>query len=98
MGDELESWVSSQLAELLGFTDDTLTSFVLALSRGVRGAQELHQKLGGAGVSDTPASRRFAMELFRRVPRASAAAPAAAAAPRAASNAQALRESQRYRL
>ena len=65
----LSTWVSDQLHCLLGYSQSYLADFVVSLAKQERTAHGLFAKLGEADVPDTPASRRFASELFAKVPR-----------------------------
>ena len=73
MGDKaLTTWVSDQLHGILGYSQGYLADFVVSLAKQERSAQALLNKLGEADVPDTPASRKFATELFSRAPRSGA--------------------------
>ena len=95
----LVDWAAGQLGALLGSGDRTLAAFVVALATKAATPAQLLGQLADNDVPVTDASKRFAIELFRRAPRrgaAAGAAGAAAAAPR--SQADALRASAKYAL
>ena len=69
MSRELKTWVSDQLHTLVGFSEANLADYVCALPNKHRSAQGLLTALHEADVPDKPETRRFASELWSRVPR-----------------------------
>ena len=73
MSRELKTWVSDQLHTLVGFSEANLADYVCGLANKQRSAQGLLTALHEADVPDNAATRRFASELWSRVPRQKAA-------------------------
>ena len=69
MSRELKTWVSDQLHTLVGFSEANLADYVCGLANKQRSAQGLLTALHEADVPDKPETRRFASELWSRVPR-----------------------------
>ena len=67
----LKTWVSDQLHSLVGFSEGYLADFVCSLAFKQRTAAGLLGALHEADVPDTAATKRFAAELWSRVPRKS---------------------------
>ena len=70
---ELKTWVSDQLHTLVGFSEANLADYVCGLANKQRSAQGLLSALHEADVPDNAATRRFASELWSRIPRQKAA-------------------------
>ena len=69
MSRELKTWVSDQLHTLVGFSEATLADYVCGMASKQRSVQGLLTALHEAEVPDNAATRRFASELWSRVPR-----------------------------
>ena len=69
MSRELKTWVSDQLHTLVGFSEANLADYVCGLANKQRSAQGLLTALHEADVPNNAATRRFASELWSRVPR-----------------------------
>ena len=76
---KLKTWISDQLHTLLGFSDATTADYVCSVANQQRTAAGLLSALHAADVPDTPATKRFAAELWSRVPRKSIGSSAASA-------------------
>lgn len=95
MSGDLVQWVGDSLHSLLGFSDKTLSQYFVALASKARNPAALFAELQENDVPVTDASKGFAVELFKRVPR-KAAVPQATS--QSSSNAAELRRSQQYKL
>ena len=100
---DLQRWVSDQLHRVLGYSESSLSQFVVALATSSTSQGDLVRKLGENDVPLTDASRAFAGELYSRIPRSSSSASAsssssAAKRRRPQTNAELMRESQSYGL
>jgi pre-mRNA-splicing factor ATP-dependent RNA helicase DHX16 len=76
----LRTWVSDQLHGIVGYSEGHLADFVLSLSKSARSPAALLQKLHEADVPQSEATRRFAADLFGKVPRGGPSSEGAAAA------------------
>jgi pre-mRNA-splicing factor ATP-dependent RNA helicase DHX16 len=92
MGD-LVTWVGDSLHTLLGFSDKTLAAYFVAVASKAKNAGAVLSELAENDVPVTDATKQFAVELYKRVPR-----KAVATAPASSSNAAELRKSQQYKL
>ena len=92
---DLAGWVSNQLEALIGASDRTLAQFCVALASSAKTPGALLTQLAENDVPINDASKRFAIELFGRVPRKGTAAPRAPVQP---TQAEILRQSQKYSL
>ena len=90
---DLLSWIDDRLTTLLGFSDDTLGSYISALAATARAPIDILNALEQSGVAASDASKSFAVELFKRIPRTGTSKPA-----KSMSNAEALRVSAKYAL
>jgi hypothetical protein len=66
---ELKRWVSDSLHRVLGYSESHLTDYVLSLAKQSKSSSALLAKLEEANVPASETTRRFAAELFSRVPR-----------------------------
>ncbi len=62
----LKDWINDQLHDVVGYSERTMTDFVLSLSKSAKSASSLLAKLHEADVPKTAATQRFAAELFSR--------------------------------
>ena len=66
----LQDWVSDQLHGLLGMSEKNLVEYVIALAKRSRDEPTFLSSLRDNGVPITDDSRRFAVNLMKKVPRA----------------------------
>jgi pre-mRNA-splicing factor ATP-dependent RNA helicase DHX16 len=66
----LQDWVSDQLHGLLGMSEKNLVEYIIALAKRSRDEPSLLSSLRDNGVAITDDSRRFAVQLMKKVPRA----------------------------
>ena len=71
---ETTQWVGDQLHSIMGYSDRTTSSFIVALAAKARALGDLEQGLADAAIELNPATKAFAAQLFQR--------SRAAAAPR----------------
>ena len=69
---DLRRFVNDQLHDVLGFSESTMVDFICALAKNARSASALLTKLHEADVPANDRTKRFAAELFNRVPRQAA--------------------------
>ena len=75
----LSAWVNEQLIGFLGFAEPSVVAFAVSVAKQSPGADACAEQL--SAVCELPlndATRKFAAELYARVPRATASAAAAA--------------------
>lgn len=65
----LNDWVSDQLHELFGFSDSLSTEFLIDMARKEKKPAALMKALETCAIPPSEKSRRFAQELWRKVPR-----------------------------
>jgi hypothetical protein len=68
----LQDWVGDQLHGLLGMSEKNLVEYVIALAKRSRDEPSFLASLRDNGVAITDDSRRFAVQLMKKVPRAQA--------------------------
>ena len=95
MSEEVLTWVSDQLHEVMGFSERTMSEFVLALASTSKGQADFMQKLKAAGATMNSNTDRFAMDLLARVPKDVSSTPGRRSQQ---SNADLLRVSRNYDL
>ncbi|KAM3580476.1 hypothetical protein VKS41_007139 [Umbelopsis sp. WA50703] len=66
---DLRSWVSDHAITLFGMSEKTLVDFVIATAQSAKTPESLFSSLQAADIPDTDAARRFAYDLYSRVPR-----------------------------
>uniref|UniRef100_A0A6A7G1D3 RNA helicase n=3 Tax=Hirondellea gigas TaxID=1518452 RepID=A0A6A7G1D3_9CRUS len=76
MGDSLFGWVSSSLHDIIDYSDDTLADYLIATAKKSRSAASLVLTLQEHSLPINDKTRRFAQQLFERVPRFVASVPA----------------------
>ncbi|OIT40058.1 pre-mrna-splicing factor atp-dependent rna helicase deah1 [Nicotiana attenuata] len=69
MGSELRKWVSDKLMSLLGYSQPTVVTYVLNLSKQASSAVDLTNQLVDMGMSSSDEIQVFAQEIFARVER-----------------------------
>jgi pre-mRNA-splicing factor ATP-dependent RNA helicase DHX16 len=101
----LRSWVAAQLLDpaIVGSAEASMADYCIATAAKAATAGELLRKLNDAEVPVNDKTKRFAVELFNRVPRPSAGNKASAPSQGATtakpkSNADVLKQSARYSL
>ncbi|KAG0181537.1 hypothetical protein DFQ29_008001 [Apophysomyces sp. BC1021] len=77
---DLTSWVSDNAMKLFGMSESTMVDFFIATAKKAKTPDALFVSLQGAGAPSNDAARRFAHELFARVPHKHSSSTAAAAA------------------
>eukprot|EP01128_Nolandella_sp_AFSM9_P010324 TRINITY_DN710_c0_g1_i1.p1 TRINITY_DN710_c0_g1~~TRINITY_DN710_c0_g1_i1.p1 ORF type:complete len:1005 (+),score=215.59 TRINITY_DN710_c0_g1_i1:41-3055(+) len=78
----LSGWVNDSLHSLLGFSDGTVSRFVVSLGHSATSPAALLQSLRQeADLPDTAATRRFAEDLYRKAHGETAPTPSPAPAP-----------------
>ena len=70
---DLRAWVNDQLHSVLGYAEGHTVDYVLSLAKSAKTPQALLAKLADADVPSNSTTQRFAVDLFNRVPRGSAA-------------------------
>ena len=95
---DLKAWVSDQLHNILGYSHAHVADFVVSLAKHERSAQTLLAKLSEADIPETPASRRFAVELLGRLPRLSAGSELSASERQRREAAKLLKENEKYEM
>ncbi|GAA5825694.1 hypothetical protein JCM3770_004450 [Rhodotorula araucariae] len=100
MADALRTWLSDQLVVLLGASDSTTVDYFLQLAATSPSPDALADTLAANGLAPTPATARFANDLFARAPRSSLRNKhqAAADARRKATKEKQLLKGQRFSL
>ena len=68
---DLRRFVNDSLHDVLGFSENTMVDFVCSLAKSARSVPQLLSKLQEADVPANDRTKRFASELFSRVPRQS---------------------------
>lgn len=91
---DLNTWVGDQLLNLLDASDSALVSYFVTLSNKSKNAGALYNSLVANGLPENGNAQSFAEELYRRTPRAGAAATGAAAREKKAKE-ERLKEEQR---
>ncbi|XP_009630268.1 pre-mRNA-splicing factor ATP-dependent RNA helicase DEAH1 isoform X2 [Nicotiana tomentosiformis] len=69
MGSDLRRWVSDKLMSLLGYSQPTVVTYVLTLSKKASSPSDLTNQLVDMGMSSSGETRVFAQEIFSRVER-----------------------------
>jgi len=109
---DVEEWLCTELHDVVGYSDKTLSQFILSLAKRAPSAAALHVQLIGSGIEEGPRTRPFAEALFQRmrsqggkvgkgVARNAGGVGGRAAASvgeRRLTNAELIRQSQRYSL
>ncbi|CAI5949617.1 unnamed protein product [Closterium sp. NIES-65] len=67
---ELKTWVSDQLYQILGYSESSLVSFVIALAKRSSSVSALTSSLSSNGLPASPATSAFASQLASRIPSA----------------------------
>ncbi|EKU20074.1 atp-dependent rna, partial [Nannochloropsis gaditana CCMP526] len=112
LGMDVEEWLCTELHDVVGYSDKTLSQFILSLAKRAPSAAALHVQLIGSGIEEGPRTRPFAEALFQRmrsqggkvgkgVARNAGGVGGRAAASvgeRRLTNAELIRQSQRYSL
>ncbi|KAI8148616.1 hypothetical protein BJV82DRAFT_270446 [Fennellomyces sp. T-0311] len=80
---DLNTWVSDNAMKLFGMSERTMVEFIIATARKASTPDALFSSLQAAGAPSDDAARRFAHELFGRVPHKQTASAAAAQAAKA---------------
>lgn len=96
MAADTVTWVSDTLMTLIGFADKTLAEYMVEVAKKSQAPAQLLQHFQQNEIPVNDASQRFAIELWKRMPRA--AAPMLHAAARQPSNAEMLRQSAKYKM
>ena len=95
---DLTRWVSDQLHAVVGFSESSLSQYMVALASRASSQDDIVRELEANDIPLNDASRSFASELFRRVPRKGGQTREGAEARKRATNAQLLRQSEKYGL
>ncbi|CAI5989234.1 unnamed protein product [Closterium sp. NIES-64] len=67
---ELKTWVSDQLYQILGYSESSLVTFVIALAKRSSSVSALTSSLSSNGLPASPATSAFASQLASRIPSA----------------------------
>ncbi|CAI5464562.1 unnamed protein product [Closterium sp. Yama58-4] len=67
---ELKTWVSDQLYQILGYSESSLVTFVIALAKRSSSVSALTSSLSSNGLPASPATSAFASQLALRIPSA----------------------------
>jgi hypothetical protein len=109
----VEDWLRTELHDVVGYSDKTLSQFILSLANKATSATALHGQLLASGIDEGPRVRPFAEALFQRImqsqkkggtvrPGGGAGGIGGAAASsvrgRQPTNAELIRQSQQYTL
>ncbi|KAI9495489.1 hypothetical protein BDB00DRAFT_235398 [Zychaea mexicana] len=77
---DLNTWVSDNAMKLFGMSERTMVDFIIATARKSSSPDALYSSLQAAGAPSDDSARRFALELYGRVPHKQSTSVAAAAA------------------
>lgn len=66
---ELKTWVSSELHKLLGFSQSTVASYIMAVAKKHTSSESLAVVLRQQGLPPGPETNAFASQLLSRLPR-----------------------------
>jgi len=63
----VEDWLRTELHDVVGYSDKTLSQFILSLANKATSASALHGQLLASGIDEGPRVRPFAEALFQRI-------------------------------
>ena len=65
---ETLKWVSSQLYDLVGYSEKNMAEYIVGVAGRTKGAAELHRRLLQDDIPDSPALKTFCFQLLNKLP------------------------------